>query len=91
MDCEYSKYGCTSRPSNNDHLQLHLQGLVHHHLKLLVSSVDKEVEKNKTLQATVETLQSRLEITEKKIQVNDGLENKLKDLESKLLQLQGTL
>lgn len=98
VDCEYQKYGCASKFANNEHLQLHLQVLAHQHLKQVVSVLEKEIDKNKTLATTIESLQARLTQVEKRDESHDsskgksnhdGLENKVKELESKIQLLQG--
>eukprot|EP00026_Physarum_polycephalum_P001557 Phypoly_transcript_01559.p1 GENE.Phypoly_transcript_01559~~Phypoly_transcript_01559.p1 ORF type:complete len:683 (+),score=110.62 Phypoly_transcript_01559:158-2206(+) len=88
MECEYSKYGCTTKLANSEHLQLHLQSLASYHLKLVAVLLEKEIEKNKHLTATVENLQSRLAQVEK----SKGevlIDGKVKELEGKLQLLQG--
>ena len=89
MDCEYAKHGCTARLANTEHLQLHMQAQVHLHLKQVVVLLEKEVEKNKALAATVEGLQTRLDKVEKS--KGEVLDSKVKELEGKLQLLQGMI
>ncbi len=87
MECEYSKFGCTTKCANSDHQQLHLHSLAHQHLKLVAVAFEKEVEKNHSLSTSLETINARLEQAEKRL--NELSIEKFKDLESKLLALQG--
>lgn len=94
MECEYHKYGCASKFANSEHLQLHLQVLAGQHLKQVVGVLEKEIEKNKTFAAAIESLQARLSQVESQDKgskgSNDGLDSKVKELESKINLLQGT-
>lgn len=90
MECEYSKYGCTHKLANSEHLQLHI---VHHassHLQLVVDVLQKEVEKNKALAErvkVVDALQSKVDQLEKRISEHTGATEAVKDLDARFAAL----
>jgi myosin-heavy-chain kinase len=88
MDCEYSKYGCSTKLANLDHVQAHYYQHSISHLRLVSSALDTEVEKSKTLTVRVTSLEKE---REKYISKLDEIDSKFKafqaQVESKLASL----
>jgi hypothetical protein len=83
MDCEYGKYGCTTKLANADHIQAHYQHHIVNHLNLVTSALDAEVDKNKALTTRVTTLERAAK------EAQDKYSTKTEELESKWKIFQG--
>lgn len=85
MDCDYIKYGCTSKLSNPDHVQAHGIHQVNSHLKMVLKALENEVEKNSALNQKIQNLESLAKENEEKNA------RRFEELEQKYKTIMGTL